>query len=396
MSISRRTLSGGEVRYDVRVRISGRVVTRSFRRRRDADAYLVRVESDRLDGLLVDPRRRRIPFRTVAEQWLANDPHKRETSRARDRSIIQNHLEPAFGARLVGTITRSDVQNAVDRWSSRQAPSTVGRQFSCLRAIFAFAESNDLVTRSPCWDIHRPRVQLVQRPDLSIDQLSDLADALGHGHRTFMWCGAVLGLRWSETAGLSTTDIAPERGTVSVSGQLSRSGMIVPPKTDAAHRTMTCPEWLLKELVNLIETTDDSKVRRPTLVFTNDDGGPLSYPNWRSRLWQPSCSSAGLPGLRYHDLRSHAATALITAGVDVKTAQVRLGHSSPQTTLGIYARATRESDRRAAALVGELLRPRDKRAIGHLSPDAEKSPVGLPPGTSRVGARGLEPPTSAV
>jgi integrase len=49
---------------------------------------------------------------------------------------------------------------------------------------------------------------------------------------------------------------------------------------------------------------------------------------------------------------------LVEVGVDVKTAQVRLGHADPRTTLGIYAKATEQADRIAAARVGERLRPR--------------------------------------
>ena len=72
----------------------------------------------------------------------------------------------------------------------------------------------------------------------------------------------------------------------------------------------------------------------------SSDGGHLDYTNWRIRTWVPVCERAKLPGLRFHDLRSLAATALISAGVAVKTAQTRLGRSSPQMTLGIYARIT--------------------------------------------------------
>jgi hypothetical protein len=56
-------------------------------------------------------------------------------------------------------------------------------------------------------------------------------------------------------------------------------------------------------------------------------------------------------------------TALIAEGVAVKTAQTRLGHSSPQVTLAIYARATFEGDRLAADKVGERFRPRDARGM---------------------------------
>jgi len=89
--------------------------------------------------------------------------------------------------------------------------------------------------------------------------------------------------------------------------------------------------------------------------------------NWRRRTWATVSEKAKLEGLRFHDLRSLAATALVAAGVDVKTAQTRLGHSSPQVTLALYARATAEADRNAANLDGERFRPRAKCAPGRRS-----------------------------
>ncbi|MCU4183958.1 tyrosine-type recombinase/integrase [Acidiferrimicrobium sp. IK] len=90
---------------------------------------------------------------------------------------------------------------------------------------------------------------------------------------------------------------------------------------------------------------------------------PLQYNNWRYRIWVPATRAAGLDGLRFHDLRSNAATALVAPGLDIKTVQSRRGHSTPVLTLQIYARATAEADRAAAEAVSERLRPRDRRAM---------------------------------
>jgi integrase len=99
------------------------------------------------------------------------------------------------------------------------------------------------------------------------------------------------------------------------------------------------------------------------LVFANLSGGPLNYSAWRRTRWAQACAAAGVPGLRFHDLRSVAASAMVAAGVDLKTAQRRLGHANVTLTLQVYARATAEADRRAADLVGERFRPRDGRGM---------------------------------
>ena len=50
---------------------------------------------------------------------------------------------------------------------------------------------------------------------------------------------------------------------------------------------------------------------------------------------------------------------MVAAGVDLKTAQRRLGHANVTLTMQVYARATAEADRRAAELVAEQFHPRD-------------------------------------
>ncbi|MCU1491742.1 MAG: site-specific recombinase XerD [Acidimicrobiaceae bacterium] len=124
------------------------------------------------------------------------------------------------------------------------------------------------------------------------------------------------------------------------------------------------------------------------LLFVSSGGRPLRYSNWRRRVWLPAIEAAALddlprkkmrlsrtptkqdpskvrfaelPALDFHDLRSNNATALVAAGVDVKTAQVRLGHSSPHVTLALYARVTAEKDREAANKLGVKFRPLPSR-----------------------------------
>ncbi len=123
------------------------------------------------------------------------------------------------------------------------------------------------------------------------------------------------------------------------------------------------PGWLADLLAETMAARSLTAVDADELLFVSGAATPLSYTNWRSRVWLPACRSAEVDGLRFHDLRSMAATALITSGVDVKTTQVRLGHSSPHVTLALYARATVDADRLAADAVGERYRPRDGRAM---------------------------------
>jgi integrase len=335
----------------------------TFAAKADALAYLATVETDLRRGAWIDPDAGKITVAALEREWLEANPRKRASSRARDESILRSHVTPVLGSRAIASVTRHDVQALVDGWAGSQAPSTVGRQYSCLRALFAYAEAADKLSRSPCRGIRLPRGQLVKRPVLSAVELESLAEALGEDQAPMMWVGAVLGLRWAEAAGLTVDRLDMLGGKLTIDRQLARSGLLEPPKSTAGIRTFACPAWLLEDLAALLKRRGLTAADGEALVFVSPDGAPLHYTNWRRRIWLPACEAAGLAGLRFHDLRSLAATALIAAGTDVKTAQTRLGHSSSRMTLDLYARATGEADRTAADAVGSFLRPsRTQRA----------------------------------
>ncbi|HET9691730.1 MAG TPA: site-specific integrase [Acidimicrobiales bacterium] len=356
MSIHVRETSKGR-RYDVKVRgADGRQHSKTFATKRAAVDYESRQRSAVNDGTFVAPRAGAMTVGELGRRWMATGA-KRETTRSRDRSIVVGHIGPGLGDDTpISRLSRANCQALVDRWvAAGAAPRTVVRQAAVLRAMFQHAVDADLLVRNPAARLRLPGVEVVDRPQLSGADLERLADVLGGDQAVFMWCGAVLGLRWSETAGLTRSSLEVESGSVRVANQIDRDGRLVPPKTRSSVRTLSAPRWLFVALLQVVERSTD--LNADPLVFTNTGGRGLSYPNWRSRVWQPATAAAGLPGLRYHDLRSIAASALVAAGVDLRTAMHRLGHSTPAMTLAVYARVADDRDRAAAEAVSARLRP---------------------------------------
>ena len=157
-----------------------------------------------------------------------------------------------------------------------------------------------------------------------------------------MWAGAVLGLRWAEAAGLTVDRLDILGGKLTIDRQLAASGQLEPPKSSAGIRTFACPTWLLDELAALLARRGLTAADGDALLFVSPDGAPLHYTNWRRRKWVPACETAKLKGLRFHDLRSLAATALVASGADVKTAQT----ATRALFVSDDARSLRQSDGR--------------------------------------------------
>jgi integrase len=77
--------------------------------------------------------------------------------------------------------------------------------------------------------------------------------------------------------------------------------------------------------------------------------------NLLARSFRPLLVKAGLPSIRFHDLRHTAATLLLTANEHPKVAQERLGHAKVSTTLDIYSHVLPSLQRNAAAKLDDML-----------------------------------------
>ena len=352
-----KTLEAPKETWYVRVRLTGGDrVNRHFASRDDAVNYERSIETDKRRGVALDPRSGTIPFRTFATEWLDSDPSKRASSKARDKGIVNGYLIPHFGSRPVNAITHDDVQKLVSKWSKILAPSTVGRQFTTLQAIMSAAVRGKRIAETPCEGVrlpeHSPRRSLIIDPAT----VAQLALKVGEACTPMVYIGAVLGLRWGEVAALRVGDVNLNLGILAVARQRTRGehGEMIEgePKSKAGIRTLAMPPELVTLLQKHLAFRGVSEDDSNAYLFAGSKGAPLHYSNWRKRVWEPACETVGIKGFQFRDLRHVNATALALAGVDVKTAQVRLGHSSPSVTLAIYTQVTSESDRRAATAVG--------------------------------------------
>lgn len=370
MSIHPRTTTRGRV-YDVRYRgPGGRQFSRTFLTKRDALEFEAQQRSAKSRGTWLDPRGSKITIRELGQEWLDSNPAKRDSTWARDESALRVHVYPDLGDRTIGSITPADIRRLVAKWSEDLAPRSVRRIYGALRAGLNYAVEVDRLARTPCRGIHLPAVEPATAIVPDPVQLIELADTIDPNYSAMVWLGAVLGLRWGEVAGLRVGHVDVLRKSVTVAEQVTRgtggAGDIGPPKSAAARRTISIPDELADELSAHMKSLQLTGADPEALLFPNHEGRPLDYSNWRRRVWEPAVENAGLDGLNFHDLRRTNATAMVAEGVDVKTAQARLGHSDPRLTLAIYAQATTEGDRSAASKLGA-------RLMGSANDDAASS-----------------------
>lgn len=168
----------------------------------------------------------------------------------------------------------------------------------------------------------------------TVEQIAQLAGAVGGRYRALVLTAAYAGLRWGELAGLHRhrLNLLHKQLTVveklsEVNGQLT----ITAPKTAAGRRTVTLSAFLVDELEGHLATY--SELTPQGLVFPSPEGSYMRRSNFRRRTWEPATRAVGLPGLRFHDLRHSAATLALAAGANTRELMERMGHASPAAAL---------------------------------------------------------------
>lgn len=351
--VSKRTTARGDSRYDVRTRVAGRVVTRTFKRRKDADAYASTLEADKLRGVVVDPRRGRVTVEEWCKGWLAQRSDLRPTTRRLYRYLLRDYVYPALGAIELGKLTPSTVRAWYATIAELHRPAAV-RAYQVLRAAFNTAIEDGVVAVNPCKVKGAGEGRSPERPVAAIRDVGALADAIPPRWKAMVllafWCS----LRLGELRGLRRRDVDVFGGWVEVREQVVDIGSELvtgPTKTDAGRRRVAIPPHLRRDLAeHLLKWVEPDPY---AYVFTGWQGrGPLASATWR-RAWGSARRSTGLTHVRFHDLRHAGNTLAAATGASTRELMGRMGHASPRAAL-IYQHATSERDQAIAAALSEL------------------------------------------
>lgn len=106
----------------------------------------------------------------------------------------------------------------------------------------------------------------------------------------------------------------------------------------------------LEEKMRLAKTYEDRE-----LVFSTTVGTPVNPENLVNRSYKPLLKKAGLPKIRFHNLRHTCATLLLVRGVHPKFVQELLGHATIAMTLDTYSHYMPSMGDQAAGAMGDAL-----------------------------------------
>ena len=255
-------------------------------------------------------------------------------------------------------------------WRTRQAktglkPATINRKMTALKGAFSHAVKIRLITASPAAgdeDLHefdpkkmraltfaeepalraaldaRETAMRAERERLNRDRRRRRIPGDEAGFADYLKPATLLslltGLRRGELLTLTWADVDFDHDTVRVADHRAKSK-----KERLVDLTREARQILL----------DWKQQAHAHWVFANEEGEPYRV----IKEWAALRDAAGLPGLRWHDLRHSFATRLVQAGADIESVRVLMGHASIRTTEK-YFHTDRNQKKRAVAQMENL------------------------------------------
>ena len=295
--------------------------------------------------------------------WLTD--YKENTVRpgtlAGYRSCIENYIKPQLGGKQVSLITPQDVQRMYRRLKSggrvredaegskRLSDSTVRHIHTMLHGAMKAAVQAHIIPKNPTENATVPKSNYKPMQVLNEQELDTFLQAVQKDDiwRDFFYTELMTGLRRGEICALMWRDFDAKAGTLGISRTLHSKGQGIyalgDTKTSQGNRTIILPE----SVAALLRARKKNSISQWIFPQPTSPELPMN-PGTAYRRLKTLLEEAGLPSIRFHDLRHTFATLALQNGMDVKTLSAMLGHVSAATTLDICTHATSDMQHAAA------------------------------------------------
>jgi integrase len=272
-------------------------------------------------------------------------------------------VNPTIGRRRLAKLKPEQLQQLYTELQASLSAGTVLKVHRMLHSAFHLAVRWGAMPHNTTELVIAPTRQRHEFETFTPEQARDFLGVVRGDRLEALYVVAITtGMREGELLGLRWRDVDLQRHRLHLVRQL---------KNRQSRRAVQLPGLAVAALVQHQERQAAERQLRGArweehgLVFPNTVGKPLNDSNLRNRCFYPLLDRAGLPHIRFHDLRHSCATLLLGEGIHPKIVSDLLGHSQIGITLDLYSHVTATMHAGAAEAMGRLLgRQGDDDATG--------------------------------
>lgn len=304
------------------------------------------------------------------KSWLedAARPSIRKSTFYNYEMIVRKHILPYIGGVLLGQLNPGMIQRMLsDLEENKIGARTRQLAYVVLRKALGQAVRWGYLNQNLCERVDRPavkpRAMQVLNPQETVLFLK--AASTDRYYPLFLLAvttglrlGELLGLKWADL-NTKTRMLSVQRTVYEIKGEFE----IGHPKTSKGKRAVILPHVAFRALEKH-RLVAKERPSPDSWLFCDTLGGLIRRHNFRKRHFKPILRRAGLPDIRFHDLRHTAATLLLSEGVHPKVVQERLGHAQIGITLDTYSHVLPSMQTEASNKIDSLLSSNGIDAIG--------------------------------
>jgi integrase len=346
---------------------NGKRFGKTFKKKADAQDWLRKTINQLETGLDIEGGK--LTLAQYLPVWLKNCKASLRSSTVEQyHQIYRDHILPNIGKIQLKDLRLAQIERLyTDLLGSGVSARTVKMVHSVLHKALERSVAYGHLGRNPARGASLPRYTHSEMKVLDADQAHQfLIAAQGSRYEALYYLAIHTGMRQGELFGLKWTDLNWNRGELKIQRQVKREPgqgwTFADPKTKKGRRTIKLGDTILK-LLRTHKTNQDvekslmgSRWKENGLILPSSIGTPSNPSNmWKDYL--KVLKKAGLPRIRFHDLRHTAASLMLNNGIPLIAVSNTLGHSKPSTTLDIYGHLYQETQADIARAMDELVTP---------------------------------------
>ncbi|MBF0475102.1 MAG: site-specific integrase [Deltaproteobacteria bacterium] len=289
-------------------------------------------------------------FREVAADWLEyKKPNVRGSTWSKYEGYVKSHFTELLDLKINRITTATAEKFIIARQNDSMNITTLRKLIVTFNQIMNYAVRHKYIDHNPVRDAERPRgkggVEAQHIKVLSPAEITALLEQVtGQKYQALFLLAIMSGARQGELFGLKWSDVDYENNQIHIQRTFN-SGTWYKPKSATSNRKIDLGPTMMGALRRWRMACPPNEL---DLMFPNANGQPLDHGNVLARHFVPALQKAGIPQIRFHDLRHTYASILIEQGENIKYIQSQLGHASPTVTLNVYAHLMKPTNQEAA------------------------------------------------
>jgi integrase len=352
-------------RWRAQISLDGKRLSFSAKTRQECQEWLKRIQTQIDTGMTFTGAQQTL--QELLEGWLLTiKPSIRPTTWYQYDMNIHRHIEPVLGKIRLKDLRSDQIQQFYEyKLKVGTGKRTVEVLHTTLHSGLKHAVKMGLIGRNPTDATIPPRPETKEMKFLDESQINQFLLAARHNRNEVLFHLAIAtGMRQSELLGLKWSDLDWQKKTLTVQRQAKRkdrqNGYFAPLKTKAGCRTIVLGEKTIEKMREHLNRQEDERIKvgdkweNNNLIFPSTIGTPLDQFNLY-RSFKGLLHEAGLPDIRFHDLRHTAASLMLNHGVPAIIVSKRLGHAKVSITLDIYGHLMPEMQNEAAEMIDDLI-----------------------------------------